>query len=341
MLTNNINSKTNTATFQNKNNQRGSRFRGQMRAEQKKIKKNKRWKKIIALIMMVSLLIISGIGFSMYHSLTSAVHTMYQKADPSKKRVDNISLGDKQPFSVLLVGVDKRKGDTGRADSIVVLTVNPINESVKMLSIPRDTRTEIIGHGTTKINHSFAYGGVDLTRQTVENFLDIPIDYFIQVNMESFQDLVNAMGGINVHNYQAFTHGGHYFAEGEIELNGKQALSFSRMRYDDKRGDYGRQTRQREVLKSIINEGASVSSLTKYKSIFEALSKNIRTNLTFDEMVSIQKNYRTASKSIDQIEIKSHTEKIYDPDEGKPLSFEIVTEEEKVNIQMTLKTQLK
>ena len=121
---------------------------------------------------------------------------------------------------------------------MIVLTVNPELKSVKMLSIPRDTRTEIVGHGTTdKINHAYAFGGIPMSMDTVENFLDIPIDYYLEINMESFNDIVNAVGGITVENNLDFTYENVHFAKGTITLDGESALKYSRMRYDNPNGD--------------------------------------------------------------------------------------------------------
>lgn len=89
---------------------------------------------------------------------------------------------------------------------MIVLTVNPNDKSMQMVSIPRDTRTEIIGKGfDDKINHAYAFGGPEMSIATVENFLDIPIDYFVQVNMESFKDIVDAVGGVTVNNKLEFS----------------------------------------------------------------------------------------------------------------------------------------
>src|SRR5690606_29205840 len=108
------------------------------------------------------------------------------------------------------------------------------DKSMKMVSIPRDTRTEIIGKGfQDKINHAYAFGGPEMAIDTVENFLDIPIDYFVQVNMESFKDIVDAVGGVTVNNSFSFNAGGYTFNEGQISLNGAEALAYSRMRYED------------------------------------------------------------------------------------------------------------
>ncbi len=308
-----------------------------METRSMKTKKKRKWLRI-TLITLSVLIVLSGIYiYSVYQSLTNAVDTMHQPINRivPGKRTDDLNLGKKEPFSVLLLGVDQRPGDVGRSDSIIVMTVNPKKESIHMVSIPRDTRTEIIGKGfQDKINHAYAFGGVEMSMATVENFLDIPIDYFIQVNMEGFKDIVDAVGGVTVNNDLDFTYGGVHFPKGEIELNGEEALKFSRMRYEDPRGDFGRQQRQRQIIQAIIKEGASLNTLLNYGDIFEALGKNVRTNLTFDEMVTIQSNYRAASKQMEQHQIKGQGQMI------DSIYYYIVPEEERVRLQQLLKDHL-
>lgn len=299
-------------------------------------KKKRTWLRVTGLILII-LLIAGGVyAFTVYHSLKNAVETMHQPVNrKTDKRPEPISLKKKEPFSVLMLGVDERKGDKGRSDTIIVLTVNPNLHSVKMLSIPRDTRTEIVGKGTVdKINHAYAFGDIPMAMDTVEKFLDIPIDYYMKINMEGFKDIVDAVGGVTVQNDLDFTSDGIHFPMGKIQLNGTKALSFSRMRHEDPRGDFGRQTRQRQIIQAIIHEGASISTLTNYSDIFSALGKNIKTNLTFDEMVDIQKNYKDASSNIEQIEIKGSGTKI------NGIYYLIVSPEEKLRVQNELKAHL-
>ena len=202
------------------------------------------------------------------------------------------------------MGVDQRGADRGRSDSLILMTVNPTTQSVKMVSIPRDTRTQIVGKGTEdKINHAYAFGGVDMAVKTVENFLNIPVDYYIKVNMEGFKDIVDAVGGITVNNNLNFTYEGKNFSKGQLELNGTDALKYSRMRYEDPRGDFGRQERQRQIIQAVIEEGASVKSLTNYGHILGAISDNVKTNLTFDEMKDIQSNYKEARNNLEQLQV--------------------------------------
>ena len=306
-----------------------------MRHEKKK-KKKRTWLKVVGVIVLLFILAGGAFAYSVWNSLTKTVDTMHTPIDrTTDKRTKDLALSDQEPFSMLMLGVDERDGDKGRSDTMIVLTVNPQKKSVKMLSIPRDTRTEIVGHGTQdKINHAFAFGGAKMSMDTVENFLDIPIDYYMKINMEGFKDIVDAVGGVTVQNNLDFTYEGVHFAKGSINLNGEDALKYSRMRYDDPNGDFGRQSRQRSIIEAVIKEGASLSSLTKYDDVFDALSKNIQTNLTFDDMMDIQKNYRDASKSITQSSINGNGTKI----DG--IYYYIVSDEEKEKVQSELKEQL-
>jgi LCP family protein required for cell wall assembly len=300
-------------------------------------KKSRKWLKITGSILLILLIVGGAYAFTVYHSFKTAVETMHQPIErkQSEKRDVPVAFKEKDPFSVLMLGVDEREGDRGRSDTMIVLTVNPSNNSVKMLSIPRDTRTKIVGKGKEdKINHAYAFGGVPMAMDTVENFLDIPIDYYMQINMEGFQDIVDAVGGVTVQNDLDFTEAGFHFNKGELNLNGKKALAFSRMRHDDPRGDFGRQTRQRQIIQEVIKEGASLSSITNFSDIFTALGKNIKTNLTFDQLVDIQKNYKSVGTNIQQMEIKetgTMINKIY---------YGLVSKEEKQRIQSELKAQL-
>ncbi|MCP3740138.1 LytR family transcriptional regulator [Rossellomorea sp. BNER] len=308
-----------------------------MRAN-KHISKKKKWPKV--LLAIIGLFIIGGAtyGYTIYNSLNDAVETMHTPIDREKsdKRENEIKFKNKDPFSVLLLGVDERENDTGRSDSMIVLTVNPEHQSVKMLSIPRDTLTEIIGKGIKdKINHAYAFGGVGMSMDTVENLLDIPIDYYVQINMDGFEDIVNSVGGVTVNNDLNFSYQGYNFPEGELTLSGKEALAFSRMRKEDPRGDFGRQLRQREVIQGVIQEGASLSSLWNFDNIFKALGNNVKTNLTFEEMVDIQKHYKAASKDIEQIQIENGSGTKIDG-----IYYYVIPDEELSSIQETLKNHM-
>ena len=272
-------------------------------------KKKKKWPWIVGILGV--LIIIGGVYLlSVYMSFTSTLKEIHSpiEREVSDMRVDEVELEKKQPFSVLMLGVDEREGDAGRSDTIIVMTVNPNDKSTKMVSIPRDTYTEIVGKGSMdKINHAYAFGGIEMSMETVENLLDIPIDYVVQVNMEGFEDIVDAVGGVNVNNTLDFSVGQHTYPKGNITLNGEEALDYVRMRYEDPNGDFGRQDRQKQVIQAVMSEGASVKSLVNYRSIFNALGANVQTNMTFDEMMDVQKNYRDVVGTVDQLYFEKGT----------------------------------
>lgn len=268
-------------------------------------RKKKKWPWLVG-IPAVLLLGIAAYVFMIYMDITKTAKNIYEPIDRdvSGKRELPVVFDKQDPFSVLVLGVDEREGDSGRSDTIIVLTVNSASNSTKMVSIPRDTYTDMVGRGfKDKLNHAYAFGGIEMAMDSVENLLDIPIDYVVQVNMDSFKDIVDAVGGVTINNTLDFKQGEHVFPKGNLHLNGDEALSFVRMRYEDPRGDFGRQDRQKQIIEAVLREGASVSSILNYKSIFGVISNNIRTNMTFDEMVDVQKNYRTAVDNVEQLYI--------------------------------------
>jgi polyisoprenyl-teichoic acid--peptidoglycan teichoic acid transferase len=277
----------------------------------KKSRKKIKWLRV-SLFAIFLLLIGGGLYFyNIYTNVASAVNKMNKPIDRevSKKREEKVEFEKKDPISILLVGVDERAGDSGRTDSMLVLTVNPEKKTTKMVSIARDTRTKLLDPKKPskiridKINHAYAFGGIEMSIETVEHFLNIPIDYYVQVNMEGFKDIVDAVGGIDVDNQIEFELDGVHLKEGPQHLDGREALMYARMRKADPRGDVGRQDRQREVISKIINKGKSIKTLSNYDDILAALENNIKTNLTLNEIIGIQSSYKPAAQTIDKIEI--------------------------------------
>ncbi|MYL62255.1 LytR family transcriptional regulator [Bacillus hwajinpoensis] len=294
---------------------------------------------LIILSVIAGVVILAGGGYAyyLYDSVKDTATDMHEpiSRDTSDKRTQKVNMDEKDPVSILLMGVDERDGDQGRSDTMIMITLNPHNDSMYMFNIPRDTRTEIIGRGTVeKMNHAYAYGGIEMTMDTVENFLDVPIDYYFKVNMEAFEDVVSALNGVTVDNPFAFDYEGYSFPAGEIDLNAEEALAFSRMRYEDPKGDLGRNDRQREIIKSIIDEGASVGSFNKIDDLLKAVGSNVKTNMTFEEMNDIFKNYRGARNNMTTFEIQGSGEMI----DG--LWYYIVPDQEKQSITQKLKEHL-
>ncbi|MEK5039775.1 LCP family glycopolymer transferase [Sporosarcina sp. FSL K6-3457] len=243
-----------------------------------------------------------------YKEVVDTIAVMHEpiEREVSEKRIEQVIFQELDPFSVLLLGVDEREGDQGRSDTIVVMTVNPTVQSTKIVSIPRDTQAELIGHNKKdKINHAYAFGGTAMAVTSIETLLGIPIDYVATINMEGFESIIDAVGGISVTNEFDFQVDDFVFPEGTIQLDGSSALTYVQMRYEDPRGDFGRQDRQKQIIEGVLRKGASLSGLMNYKNVFHALGRNIRTNMTFDEMVDVQKNYRSALSKVERLHFQN------------------------------------
>nr|WP_312860851.1 LytR family transcriptional regulator [Bacillus paramycoides] len=267
------------------------------------------------LFWIIGIVIIGGgaYAYNIYSSVSKTLDEVHKplKRDENGKHEEKINKSE--PVSILLLGADERGEDKGRSDSLMVITLNPKNNSMKTVSIPRDTYTEIVGKGKSdKINHAYAFGGVDMSVATVEKFLNVPINYYIEVNMEGFKDIVDAVGGVDVNNDLDFSLDGIHFKKGTVHLTGEEALAYTRMRKEDPRGDFGRQMRQRQVMQAVIKKGASFSSLASYGDVLTAIQKNVKTNLTQDQMFDMQKNYKNCLQNSEDIQIPGDGHKAAD-----------------------------
>ncbi|MDF2000216.1 LytR family transcriptional regulator [Peribacillus frigoritolerans] len=304
-------------------------------------------KKVLLMILTIISVLIIGSGsytYYLWHMVTSTVANIEENIDrdKSEKRLEKINFKEGDPITVLLMGIDNPAGQKrGRSDSLILLTINPHSESMHMVSIPRDTYTKIKGSWKTdKINHAYAIGGTEMTIRSVENLLDVPVDYFVKVNMKSFKEIVDTVGGVEVNNDLDFTYYSVHYPKGRLHLDGERALRYSRMRSKDPRGDFGRQIRQRQVIEAIIQKGANISSITKFGEMIKVVENNVKTNLTFDDMWEIQSNYKDAQKNIEQHKIEGKSKEIkgtfyYIPDKE---NLRTVSNELKKHIEINNKT---
>lgn len=267
-----------------------------MERVKKKRKVKKRWTPL-KVMLLIALVLIVGIGGFIGYTYYQVDQTVKKIQAPVKNTGDKV-VEEQKPVSVLLLGVDQRPGERGRSDSIMVMTLNPTRNESRLISIPRDTKVDIVGHGTNdKINHAYAFGGPEMTIKTVEKFLDIPINYYAEINMEGFTSLVDAVGGVTVNNDLDFTVSGTHFPVGKVNLDGKSALKFTRMRYEDPRGDFGRQMRQREVIAQVANKLSSDVSVSNFNAIMDVVGKNAQTNVSFKPMRTLAFDYMDAFRN--------------------------------------------
>lgn len=312
------------------------------RRSQKHNKKRKKRGRGCLWFFLILLLAIVGVvayGYFELRETTSTIHSdLGEETMRHASRENNdLDLSGEEPFSVLLLGIDTGdmgRVDRGRSDTMMVMTVNPNTDQTTLVSIPRDTYAEIVGRGTQdKMNHAYAFGGPSMAINTVQKFLDIPIDYYVSVNMQGIQQIVDAVGGITLTASSSFSQSGYSFVEGErTQMDGAMALAYSRMRKDD--GDYARQGRQREVVLATVNKIASFNTILNYQSVLQTMEDNVMTNMVFDEMVNVFMNYQDAINNIEEVQINGS---------GTMMSgvyYEIIPDEEISSISQQLRSEL-
>ena len=296
-------------------------------------------------LVFLTLFVVAGgyVAWQVYSDLRSTTDEMYKPVEAQEQHTSrqerplDVDKGE-DPFSVLIMGVDTDGPDnmSGRSDTLMLLTINPNTEKTSIVSIPRDTYTEIVGHGTMdKINHAYAFGGTSMTVNSVQKLFDIPVDYYVSVNMEGMQQIVDAVGGIDIVPPLTFSQGEYTFVEGQTtHMDGPKALAYSRMRKNDPSGDYGRQHRQRQVIEATMQSVASLDSVMNYRSILGAMSTNMRTNMSFEDMMDMFNNYRSSVSDVEQLQLSGSGTMM------NGVYYEIIPDEEIARVQEHLKSEL-
>ena len=266
--------------------------------------KKKKGKLLFIFILMTALLVGASIVFAdklnLFHQ---TVNTITQDVGNRTEEEAKEIIENAKPINVLLLGIDNgaygRPTEDGRSDTMLLLTANPTDKKAQLLSIPRDTYTEIVGMNTyDKINHAYAYGQAKMAINSVEKLFDTTIDFYMEINMSGLMEFVDAVGGIEVTSPLTFTYEERSFVEGKTELlDGESALRFARMRYDDPEGDYGRQKRQRIVIEKLVEKLMSFSSVANFEQLMNAVSKNVKTDLPIGQVMALKNTYGPAVTS--------------------------------------------
>lgn len=267
------------------------------------------------------LYVLIGIFLIGYTVFWIAFNNVYRTSDnifnslnTNKKRDTDIVIEATQPISFAFLGIDNgsvgRTEEVGRSDAILVGTVNPKTKTTTLVSIPRDTYSLMVGYEPyedleyyDKLTHAYAFGEAEMAINSIQELLNIPIDYYVEVNMQGLIDIVDALGGIEVLSPLTFNYQGNYFIKGELRnLSGKEALAFSRMRKEDPEGDFGRQKREKLVIKAILDKALSLGTLANYESVLDTLDQNVKTNLTIKDITDMYFSY---GKSLEKFKTKN------------------------------------
>lgn len=261
---------------------------------------------VVGILFLFVLIAIAYLAFKLF-AVGGAIHNPLNR-EHSELRSGQVDLNKGEPFSIALFGVDSNaerlsQGGGERSDTIMLLSVNPKTKTTEIISIPRDTQAEIVGHGTTeKINHAYAYGGPEMAVKSLERLMDVPVDHYATVNMDGLQQTIDTVGGIDVVSNATFTAQGNQFIQGQqTHLDGEQAMAFIRSRKEDGAGgDFGRQERQQIVLQGLANKLTSASSITNFNALMDQLGENVKTDLSIGELNTVRSKYSNANEHVNR-----------------------------------------
>ena len=246
----------------------------------RKQKRSFRRIKWIGLVLAVIILVVAGCYAAIQH----------------KSSVHEIGDTNHQITHVMIMGVDSRKDDVGRSDTLMVTSIDETAEKAALLSIPRDTRVAIDGHGYDKINHAYAYGGHELTKSSVEKLLGVPMDHYIIIDTKAFERIIDAIGGVDInvekrmHYEDPWDDNGGLVIDlypGEQHMDGKKAIQY--VRYRDGEGDIGRIGRQQKFMKAVMAQVLSPEIVPRLPDIVKEVSSAVKTDMSVTELLSFAK----------------------------------------------------
>jgi polyisoprenyl-teichoic acid--peptidoglycan teichoic acid transferase len=259
-------------------------------------------------IILAGLLLLSGLG--LYACLPPG-GTEAESRDPGSAGTGAPAGAETVPplpggnRTVLVMGVDERPGDAGRADTMMVLSWDPGSDRLAVLSIPRDLWVQIPGYGYDKVSHSFPYGGEKLAVVTVQRLLGLSIDHYLVINFQGFRKIVDALGGVEIDVEKRLYYEDPYDVDGGLvidlhpglqRLDGKKALDYARFRMDEE-GDLGRIRRQQLLVRELAREALRPANFARVPSLVRSLAGAVRTDLGVSDMVRIGMQARNALKS--------------------------------------------
>ena len=256
-------------------------------------KSNKSKKILISIIVVVLLIITTLTMYTLYLSNKVQKHNISKNdtdlgiSKEFKEKIDS-NPDIKNITNIALFGVDSPddKNENGRSDSIMILTIDNVHNKLKLTSIMRDSYVNISNHGMDKINHAYSFGGPELAINTLNSNFDLNINDYAMVNFSTLPEIIDKLGGvdINIKDYEIpslSTYG--IYSLGEYTLNGEQALTYCRIRYDGN-GDYERTERHRAVLNSLF-EKFKEQNVADYMSLADTILPLVKTSLSTTEII--------------------------------------------------------
>lgn len=273
----------------------------------KKTKKLPKWTKIVLCIFSAIILTIAALYTYSYYTVNNIVN----KSEKIDLKEDELGVVDEEELkqyddyteilNIALLGIDSTDSTSGRSDSIMVATLDPIHNKLKLTSFMRDSYVNISNYGYDKLNHAYAYGGANLAINTLNTNFGLNITDFVTVDFASLPKIIDSLGGITIDitgeelnyingyinniNSVSGTNSPIITTPGAHHVDGAQALAYSRIRYTSG-GDFKRTERQRTVLTALFNKALNVPA-TQYLDVISTLAQYATTNLNTNEILKL------------------------------------------------------
>lgn len=266
----------------------------------KKRKKHGKAKKVILIVLAVIVVLCVAVGAAAALYMNSISDSM--KIDSEQQSELDTVLSEstvQEPYYVLLLGSDARANDTAsRSDTMILVRVDANVGKATLVSIPRDTKVEIEGHGTQKINAAYAFGGPAGAVEAVENMSGIEISHYAEIHFDELEKAVDQLGGIWVDvpvssNQTGSSHSKYQFSAGMQKMSGEQVLAFARERYGYNEGDFQRAENQRIVVQSLADAVLSLPP-TDLPGTVQSLANCISTDYSLNELIELAQTFQSA-----------------------------------------------
>ena len=250
-------------------------------------KPKRRIRKLRVAMLLGAIFLLVGVVFAVWNGGTSLLDVV------AKNRIN-----------ILVLGVDERADDVGRSDTSFVVTLDTEAKKITVLSIPRDSRVKIAGHGWDKFNHAFAFGGLPLSKSTAENLLGVSIHYTVTIDFKGFMRMIDALGGITIDVEKRMRYSDPYDDDGGLvidlypgvqRLSGKEAIKY--VRYRDEEGDIGRVARQQKFLKALLKELASPQTVVRLPELAKEFYGAVKTDMPLSKILKLLPAVQEAASS--------------------------------------------
>ncbi len=261
----------------------------------------------VLLYLIVLCAALAAVLFGAYHFFFGQI----QSNDSIRSSVDaqiSNSTKNTEPYAcVALLGIDTEQGSQGRADAILLASIDRENNAVKLCSIARDTKVNIPDYGAHKLNAAYAYGGGSLMLRTLNENFQLQADKYIAVNFSEMADIIDQLGGVEVDISDGELAYMGSLADGlsagtQVHLNGAQAVAYSRIRHLD--NDDMRTSRQREVLSSLLEHVRGMDTDT-YPDVLDKLTRACTTNLSQADLTALLAQFAPQNVTLSQYAIPS------------------------------------